>query len=388
MYFKVVWGTSKLFGIFFMDDIPIYQHIKEILLEEIRQGKYRPGDRLPSSNELAKLFSVSRNTTVKALEELVREGAGTPVRGRGTIVNDLAPGAAPVFRSVRNACPDVGLLLADLDDLNHPYITRILAGISERAKTLSCSLRIFCIRNTAIRDFVAQRHFDGLIVITELPAASILYMKQRNVPFVLLGNDLPGEPVAAVSGDSFSATGEAMRMAARLGHRRIGVLGGPTCKAVTTGAYLAYRQVLAELDLHAGDCFFAACDWGEKSGYQVFRRLWMEGKRPTALIAAEDYMAYGALRAASEFGLRVPETLSVIGAGNYPVPEGRIPLTTFDLGLEERGRRSLALLLDILNGKAPDDTRIYLHPRLIERGSCVENTRKKTKGRKDAGKKI
>ena len=221
-----------------MDDIPIYRHIKEILLEEIRQGKYRPGDRLPSSNELAKLFSVSRNTTVKALEELVREGAGTPVRGRGTIVNDLAPGAAPVFRSVRNACPDVGLLLADLDDLNHPYITRILAGISERAKTLSCSLRIFCIRNTAIRDFVAQRHFDGLIVITELPAASILYMKQRNVPFVLLGND-----------DDISAIHAFQRQTQQIGETELSVC---QCR-IHTAAFHKHRLSDKRLDAHGSD---------------------------------------------------------------------------------------------------------------------------------------
>ena len=49
-----------------MENIPMYQHIKDILKEEIRQGKYRPGDRLPSSNELAVLFSTSRNTSVTA----------------------------------------------------------------------------------------------------------------------------------------------------------------------------------------------------------------------------------------------------------------------------------------------------------------------------------
>lgn len=371
-----------------MNNIPIYRHIKEILLEEIRQGKYRPGDCLPSSNELAELFSTSRNTTVKALEELVHEGAATPIRGKGTIVNDLNSESVPTFRPLRKTCPDIGLLLADLDDLHHPYIMRVLAGISERAKTISCSLRVFCIRNTAIREFVAQRHFDGLIVITELPTPSILYMKQQRVPFVLLGNDLPGEPVAAVMEDSFAAVGEGMRMLIRFGHRRIGVLGGPSCKAVTASAYLAFRQVISELAPDEDGCFFSSCDWGEENGYQAFRRLWREGKRPTALIAAEDYMAYGAIRAAAELGLHVPETLSVIGSGNYPVPPGRIPLTTFDLGLEERGRRSLALLMEILNGKAPFDTRIYLRPDMIVRESCMEYAMKHTKGRKNAGKKI
>ena len=66
-----------------MENIPMYQHIKDILKEEIRQGKSRPGDRLPSSNELAVLFSTSRNTSVKALNELVMEGAASAVKGSG-----------------------------------------------------------------------------------------------------------------------------------------------------------------------------------------------------------------------------------------------------------------------------------------------------------------
>lgn len=227
-----------------MENIPMYQHIKDILKEEIRQGKYRPGDRLPSSNELAVLFSTSRNTSVKALNELVMEGAASAVKGSGTIVNDLHSESGGGKSPVRKNCPDIGLLLADLDDLNHPYITRILHGISERGKTLPCSLRIFCIRNTSIREFAAQRHFDGLIVITELPETSILYLKQQDIPFVLLGNDIAGEDVAVVMNEAFSAMFEAMRHLVRLGHRRIGVLSGPSCKAVTTGGYLAYRQML------------------------------------------------------------------------------------------------------------------------------------------------
>ena len=308
--------------------------------------------------------------------------AASAVKGSGTIVNDLHSESGGGKSPVRKNCPDIGLLLADLDDLNHPYITRILHGISERGKTLPCSLRIFCIRNTSIREFAAQRHFDGLIVITELPETSILYLKQQDIPFVLLGNDIAGEDVAVVMNEAFSAMFEAMRHLVRLGHRRIGVLSGPSCKAVTTGGYLAYRQMLAELALVEDECFFKACDWGEESGYHAFKKLWNEGKRPTALIAFEDYMAYGAIRAAEEAGLAVPDSLSVIGYGNYPVKAGDVPLTTFDHHIEDLGRKSLELITEILKGKAPPDRKIYLRPQMIERGSCIKYPQKRKKEKK------
>ena len=120
----------------------------------------------------------------------------------------------------------------------------------------------------------------------------------------------------------------------------------------------------------------------EESGYHAFKKLWNEGKRPTALIAFEDYMAYGAIRAAEEAGLAVPDSLSVIGYGNYPVKAGDVPLTTFDHHIEDLGRKSLELITEILKGKAPPDRKIYLRPQMIERGSCIKYPQKRKKEKK------
>ena len=69
--------------------IPVYQQIKDILREEIRQGKYKAGNTIPSVNQLAKDFATSRNTSVKAIANLVHEGIVYTVQGKGTIVSDL-----------------------------------------------------------------------------------------------------------------------------------------------------------------------------------------------------------------------------------------------------------------------------------------------------------
>ncbi len=362
-----------------MENIPVYQHIKEVLREEIRQGKYKPGEKLPSSNELAAMFGTSRNTSVKALTELVFEGVASAVKGSGTVVNDLSSAAFPVHRKLRKECPDIGLLLADLDDLNHPYISRVLQGISGRAKTLSCTIRIFCIKNASIAEFIKQHPFDGLIVITELPDSSILLMKRQKVPFVLLGNDLAGEEVASVANDSFSGVFNAMRHLHKLGHRRIGVLSGPSGRNVTACGYLAYRQMLQELGLAEDECFFKACDWGEAAGYEEFSRILKSGRRPTALVTFEDYMACGAIRAAKEAGLRVPQELSVVGFGNYTDAPSPVPLTTVDVFNGELGAKSLELIVEILKGKAPPDRKIFVKPLLIERESCSPLINRKDK---------
>lgn len=67
--------------------IPLYRQLKDILKEEIESGVWKPGDRIPSENELRQQYNVSRNTVIKALEELVQEGLLRREQGRGTFVS-------------------------------------------------------------------------------------------------------------------------------------------------------------------------------------------------------------------------------------------------------------------------------------------------------------
>ena len=97
--------------------VPVYQRIKDVLTEEIRQGKYKPGDILPSVNELAKMFSTSRNTSVKAINDLSHEGIIHCVQGKGSVVNDLRKknkklASKKVKASSKSSFPVIGILLA------------------------------------------------------------------------------------------------------------------------------------------------------------------------------------------------------------------------------------------------------------------------------------
>ncbi|PTX53987.1 GntR family transcriptional regulator [Melghirimyces profundicolus] len=67
--------------------IPLYHQLKEFLKEQIESGEWKPGDRIPSENELRKRYLVSRNTVIKALDDLVREGLLHREQGRGTFVS-------------------------------------------------------------------------------------------------------------------------------------------------------------------------------------------------------------------------------------------------------------------------------------------------------------
>ncbi len=355
-------------------EIPTYQQIKDVLKEEIRQGKYKPGDILPSVNQLAKMFSTSRNTSVKAVNDLMHEGVVHTVQGRGTMVNDLhAEISSPVRKKRKSPIPGIGVLLADFDDINHPYIVKILKGISDGAKSSKCRLKVFCISNYSIREFIANEEFDGLVVLTELPQSSVLLLKQHKIPFVLANNDIYGEELYSVTVDSYRSVYESLKYLNELGHRKIAVLSGPSGARSTPLGYMAYQRAIEDFNLENDDRLFKSCEYyDEESGYKAFSELLKTGCRPSAVIAFDDYMACGAIRAANEHGLKVPEDLSVVGSGNQLNGYAPLPLTTMDYHLNDLGGKCLEMLLAHLGGTPPDKHKINLKPELIIRDSCIK----------------
>ncbi len=357
---------------------PVYQQIKDVLQSEIKQGKYKPGEVLPSVNQLAKMFYTSRNTAVKAITDLAHEGAIYCVQGKGSVVNDLRttiksklnkpsrPGKNPSIH-------EIGILMADFDDIHHPYFVKVLQGISKQARNFPCNLKTFCINNYSIKDFIQTENFDGLIVVTELPHSSVMLLKQNNIPFVLANNDIYGEELYCVTIDSYRVTFEAVKYLHSLGHKKISVLPGPSHARSTSISYLAYKNAMSELGLEVNESFFKACDYGEEGGYTAFNTFVERNNVPTAVITLEDYIANGVIKAAEEHNIKVPSELSVIGNGNMQGGSNvKIPLTTFNDKLEDLGANCLKMLERQLNGMPIKNPKINLKPEIIIRTSCAK----------------
>ncbi|MFA6714249.1 MAG: GntR family transcriptional regulator [Victivallales bacterium] len=355
--------------------IPVYQQIKDIIREEIAQGKYKPGDLLPSANRLAAMFSTSRNTAVKAINDLAMEGAIRCIQGKGSLVNDFrqkASGERPENRR-SSSVPDIGILITDFDDLNSPYFSRLIGGISEKAKSVSCNLKTFCINNYSINDFVRREYFDGLIVAAKLPQSSVFVLKQSAIPFVLAGNDLYGEELLCVTGDSYDSAYEALSYLHSLGHEKIAVFAGPTSARSTPLAYMAYRHAMDHFHLEIDEGLFKACDYGEEAGYNAFGDLIRSGRAPTAVFAQEDNIAVGVIKAAAENSLKVPDDLSVIGSGDrFPVSNVKIPLTTFEDRLGDIGALCLEMIVKKLRNEEIRESKVCLKSKLIIRNSCAK----------------
>jgi len=223
-------------------------------------------------------------------------------------------------------------------------------------------------------EMLLEQRVDGLILAPRRAKRMWrLYesLRRENKPFVFLGNS-PGKGYFSVVDDNLSQARLAVDHLIRLGHRRIAHLVGPLSSRASIERYLGYRQALAEAGLplckdwmrHAGVDSVLGC----KVGKELLR---MDG-RPTAIYAAVDAVALGAIMAAEQMGLRVPEDVAVVGhADDIPFIEcHRTPLTTVRQPRQALAEGALAMLLDLIEGRRPERPVVRIGGELVIRQSC------------------
>jgi LacI family transcriptional regulator len=160
-----------------------------------------------------------------------------------------------------------------------------------------------------------------------------------------------------------------------LGHRRIGFIAGPTSGPEVR--FSAVRRLEGYRAAHRAAGFptqaglIVPADYSVESGFEAALRLIRRAHRPTAILAADDTMAMGALRAIAQAGLRCPQEMAVVGIGDpsfmaFAAP----PLTTVALPVEEAGRRAAERLLERIRGARVGSRAEVLPCRLTVRESC------------------
>ncbi|MCC6704780.1 MAG: LacI family DNA-binding transcriptional regulator [Thermomicrobiales bacterium] len=158
----------------------------------------------------------------------------------------------------------------------------------------------------------------------------------------------------------------------RQGHTRIGVIAGIAGTPPSDDRVLGYRKALAAHDLPADDLLIRRGDFQEAGGYAAMKELLTVEPLPTAVFSVNDLMAFGALIALRERGLRVPDDIAIVGFDD--IPAARIvhpPLTTVTQFTEELGQLAAEFLLSRLAGDAPAEGRRLDHRvELIVRSSA------------------
>lgn len=176
------------------------------------------------------------------------------------------------------------------------------------------------------------------------------------------------------------------------GHRRIGMITGPAHLANSRERLKGFRRALKEASVEVPSSYIQAGNLDRSSGFDAALRLLRLASRPTAIFAANDLMAMGALLAVRELGLHCPEDVSIVGFDNLDVVELLMPpLTTVQQPAYKLGAAAAELLLQRIEGLADPAQEIVLETELIRRASVtrigprsIERSKKAARTRKGA----
>jgi LacI family transcriptional regulator len=256
----------------------------------------------------------------------------------------------------------IGLVLPDLHNPFYPVLADFL---DQAAKTRGFDLILEHTRNELASEqhffqSILDRQVDGAALIVSdsaLHRAFLANLALSNQPVVALCSkpEIP-LPVDSVVSDFSQGFAQAVDHLIELGHRRFAFLCALTKGQDDGNRPQLFRSLLGNKGIAAENIAFVRCEHQIESARNAFRNLLRDKTviRPTALIAMNDLSAIGAMRAAAEEKISIPDELSVIGVDNVPLGEFLpVALTTIAQPIREMVTRTANLLIDRIEGKAP-----------------------------------
>jgi LacI family transcriptional regulator len=260
-------------------------------------------------------------------------------------------------------------------DITNPFFPPIIRGAEEAARErgyelVLCNTDDLPEREKASLRLLRERQADGLLIATSHMAdATLASVRRERFPFVLVnrGSRVAEDP--AVEVNNARASADIVNHLIGLGHTRIAHIAGPL--STTTGAERAagFQDALRSHGLGPDPRLVAeAAAYSEEAGYAAARRLLRAS--PTAIFAANDLLALGALRAAREKNVRVPLELSLVGINDIPMV-GLVdpPLTTAHVPQREMGAIAARMLISLLEHEPVAERHVLLETELVIRGS-------------------
>ncbi|HEX6365553.1 MAG TPA: LacI family DNA-binding transcriptional regulator [Agromyces sp.] len=217
-----------------------------------------------------------------------------------------------------------------------------------------------------------RRRVDGFILATgrldEQPVIARAY--EDGVPIVMANREAGSAPYPVVTADNERGIEAALRHLDGFGHRRITHLAGPVDFSTTRRRAEAFTTGVASMPRMTGSIVQADALTTDAGARAMDELLAGSGPRPTAIIAANDLVALGAMRSLRSHGIRCPEDISVIGYNDMPFAADFAPaLTTVRVPLREIGIEAARLLLDGIEAGHQESSTLSLPVSLIVRDS-------------------
>ncbi|GHG33353.1 LacI family transcriptional regulator [Deinococcus indicus] len=320
--------------------------------------------------DVARLAGVSAVTVSKTLNNTGRISEQTRARVIQA-ARDLGYVANPAARRLRGARTNlVGMVVPELVS---PYFAEVARAAAEAASSAGLDLGVF----TTSRDPARERErvaalsgglADGLILVVPTDDPQHLDVLQRSrTPIVLISHFGTPTDLPNVRADSYHGAHAATTHLLDLGHRRVGFIAGADGSSQAHERLRAYRDATGERGLLDPDLIRPG-NFTQRRGFEAARELLDLPDPPTAIFAASDATAFGAMDAVKDRGLRVPQDISVVGFDDIAAASQSHPaLTTVRHPIHDMSDSALRLLSGALAGEAVRGTVLDYPSELVVR---------------------
>jgi LacI family transcriptional regulator len=333
-----------------------------------------------SLREIAKLAGVSLGTVsnvIKNPEKVNPEKRSKVMQVMKDLEYDIMQNNPP--KKLSNT---IGLIISNI---NNPLFPPIIKSIQEVLDNHGYSL-ILCNTDKSTdkemhyTQILEEKGVSGVIINSASDSSNyhhIYKIKEKGIPIVLINRKTEDSTINTIEMETFRGVYDAITYLFRLNHRRIAFLSGPFRK---DGDFFRRYKGYLWAHEHNGirvdeNILFTSEDEPFYSGYKMGKEMHkkLKNKMPTAIFAANDAIAIGALRYYTDQGLKIPEDLSIVGFNdsifaNYTNP----PLTTVNFPVLEAGEMAINQILQEINNKKNEPLQKILSCNLIVRSSATK----------------
>lgn len=261
---------------------------------------------------------------------------------------------------------------------NPGFVTQIMDSVEQECRKHGYDLQVVTfstLEEIDLDELLGKSFIKGAILLgTELMPEDMVGFQDLKKPLMVVDNPLSGLPVSTVTMDNRQAIFSAVRHLSDLGYRRIGFLHN----SIPSSNDLERRQAFEEALRQEGIPFdsqmifpiFPTMEGADRS----VRALLEAGTAfPSALVANNDSIAIGAMRALKDKGLRIPEDISIVGFDGLPFSAlAEPPLTTVNVSCWDIGYWGVHLLLEAINGRSGVPCKMTVGTQLEIRGSTAQ----------------
>jgi LacI family transcriptional regulator len=325
--------------------------------------------------EIARKAGVSTATVSRVLSKTgqVSEDTEKRVLQAAQDLNFAIPNAG--WKSRTGVHHRIGMLIAGIENglQGNSFFAEVVAGASSEAERRDLSFSIAPLSNdkNALPAMIRYGAIDGLIVAgVPIPDEQILALSQLPIPTVFIGRYLDNYPLSYVSPENLEGGREAAALLKELGHRKFLILSGPDSIKTFKDRLRGVQEILNDPTILVD---MITCEnFDEADGYQSVSARIKQGEPFSAIVALTDWMAFGALRALQEHGMRVPQDVSIIGFSDLPMASAVEPaLTTIHIPQRYLGALAVHLAHALIDSDILAPTGMMVPLTLIQRSTTA-----------------